>query len=315
MKGLKRIALVAAIAAASSAQAEMVSMDDAALSTTTGQAGLTVDFNALDVSIAAIDYKDQGFLSIKDVVLGGGTGFGGPGDGILNNFRMTIDIAGDGSDLGESRLGEEYISTAASLVGGQVSGNYVAQTIDDGDLVISIRAIDSTNLLQSVDYGLHIGSIGLGASTETEGSVTNGTTLVSDLNLTGYVGPIDIIIDGNDGGMNISAYFNATGNLNLDFMAVSTNLTVHNSRGTDQIWLGSATKGTSMAHAQVNISKVDNYQSAGQTALALDIQNFEADIDLTSLTLGTFAGADGRGIGDIFVTDLKLSAQTVVFGH
>jgi len=318
MKGLNKIALVVAIAAASSAQAELVSMDDTAMGATTGQAGLSIDINKAEISIGAIDYKDQGFLTIKNIELGGSTGaFGGPGDGILNNATMSIDVAGDGSDLGYSRLGEEYIGAVAALMGtGSVSGNYQSQTIDEGDLVISIRAIDSSNLLQSVDYSLKIGSIGLGASTETAGSVTEGTTLVSNLELNGYLGPIDIIIDGNNGGMNISAYFNGEGHVDMDFMAVNTDFSIHNSRGVDQVWLGAtATKGQSMAHAQLNISQVNDYGAPGQTALAFDVQNFEADIDLENLTLGTFTGADGRGIGDIYVTDVKISAETVVYAH
>ena len=70
-----------------------------------------------------------------------------------------------------------------------------------------------------------------------------------------------------------------------------------------------------MAHIQINISKRENYLATGQTAMAFDLQNFEADLDFENVTLGTFSGADGRGIGDIYFTDLSIRAETLVYGH
>ena len=116
-------------------------------------------------------------------------------------------------------------------------------------------------------------------------------------------------------GMNISAYFNAEGSFEKPFKAVKTDFYIHNSRGEDQVWLGTRSRETSMAHLQVNVSKKEDYLAAGQTALAIDIQNFEADIDFENFTLGTFEGKDGRGIGDIYFTDLQIRAETVVYGH
>ncbi len=314
MKTLPKVALLAAIAAASSANADMIAMDDETLGATVGQAGLTIQIDEAEISIGAIDYKDGGFISIKDVVLTGGTGaFGGAGDGILNNITMTVDVAGPDTnqDLGTSRRGEAYIEQAALLVGGAVSGNYVNQTISDGDLVISILATDSTNLLQSVDFSLSIGSIGLGDSTQQAGSVTDGTVLLSDLSLNGYLGPVDIIIDGNDGGINMSAYFNAEGKLSLPFASVTTDFSIHNSRGDDVVWLGTQDKGNSMAHAQVNISKA--VAANGTEGLAFDIQNLEADIDLENFALG--GAGSGAIVGDLYFTDVHMKAKTVVFGH
>jgi hypothetical protein len=310
MKGLKRISLVTAIMAASAAQAELVAMDDTAMGATTGQAGITIDINSAEISIGAIDYQDEGFITIQDVVLGGGTaGFGGPGDGVLNNIRMTVDVAGPGgSGLANSRAGETYIAGAAALVGGSVSGNYTAQTINDGDLVIALLAIDSSNLLQSVDYGLSIGSIGIAASTETVGAITNNTVLLSNLDLNGYLGPIELVVHNDNSGLNISAYFNAEGSMDMPFMNASTDLAIHNSRGADQVWLGTQNKGNSMAHVQLNVSQ--GTTGSGVTGLAFDLQNLEADIDLENVTFGA-----APSIGDIYITDFRLTAQTVVYGH
>jgi len=333
MRSANKIALVAAIVAASSVQAEMVALDDSAMSAATGQAGLTIDINDLEIKVGALDYKDQGFLSVKDFRFGVADELSGEK---FDNIRMTLDIAGagtpgtgplgtgtgigadgSGEDLGEDKLGANFISEAAALVGGSAGTGYVDQSelITDGDLVITFRTTDLTNIFNAVDFGLDIGSIGLGASTETIGEVTDGTVLYANLELDGFLGPVDIIIDGGDAGMNISGYFNATGHLDRPFKAVQTDFYIHNSRGASTVWLNTQDRSNSMAHVQMNISKKHDYLATGQTALALDLQNFEADLDFENLTLGTFTGADGRGVGDIYFTDLSIRAETVIYGH
>jgi|GEM_PF-1065191 len=324
MRSTKKIALVAAMVAASSVQAEMVALDDASMSEATGQAGLTIDINDLELKVGAFDYKDQGFLSVKDFRFGVADELSGDK---FDNIRMTLDIVGagtngigadgSGEDLGEDKLGAHFIEQAAALVGGSAGAGYVDQAADitDGDLVISFRTMDLTNIFNAVDFGLDIGSIGLGASTETVGQVNDGTVFLANLELDGFLGPVDIIIDGGDSGMNISGYFNAAGHVDQPFKAVQTDFYIHNSRGVSTVWLDTQDKSNSMAHIQINISKKHDYLSVGQTALAFDLQNFEADLDFENVTLGTFAGADGRGIGDIYFTDLSIRAETVVYGH
>jgi len=318
MRSAKKIALVAAIVAASSVQAEMVALDDASMSEATGQAGLTVDINDLEIKVGALDYKDGGFLSIKDFRFGVADETSGDK---FDNIRMTLDIAGPGgvnnADLGEDKLGSHFIEEAAGLVNGDWGTGYVDQAplITDGDLVITFRTMDLTNIFNAVDFGLDIGSIGLGASTETIGDVTDGTVFLANLSLDGFLGPVDIIIDGNDSGMNISGYFNATGHIDQPFKAVQTDFYIHNSRGASSVWLNTKDRSNSMAHMQMNISKKYDHLASGQTALAFDLQNFEADLDFENVTLGTFAGAQGRGIGDIYFTDLSIRAETVIYGH
>lgn len=324
MRSTQKIALLTAMVATTSLQAEMVALDDVSMSEATGQAGLTVDINDLEIKVGAFEYKDQGFLSMKDFRFGVADETSGAK---FDNIRMTLDIAGagttgigadgSGEDLGEDKLGAHFIEQAAALVGGSSGTGYVDQAaaITDGDLVISFRTMDLTNIFNSVDFGLDIGSVGLGASTETVGAVNDGTVLLANLELDGFLGPVDIIIDGGDSGMNISGYFNASGHLDQPFKAVQTDFYIHNSRGASTVWLDTQDRSNSMAHVQMNISKKHDYLATGQTAMAFDLQNFEADLDFENLTLGTFAGADGRGIGDVYFTDLSIRAETVVYGH
>ncbi|UZE95340.1 DUF6160 family protein [Alkalimarinus alittae] len=310
MKGLKKIALVAAIAAASTAHADMVSLDDTVLGNTTGQAGLTIDIHSAEVKMGAVDYKDGGFISIKDVKLTGGTGaFGGTGDGILNDIQIMVDVVGDGSDLGRNNMGETLIDLASVVVsgGGAVSGHYDAPVLSDGDLLISVSATDFTNLLNQVDYSLDIGSVGLGKSTEEIGNISTGTVLISDFKISGYFGPTEIFIDSDGGGMNISTYFNAEGSLKVPFMGVETKIAIHNSRGADKVWLAVDDKGHSMAHAQLNVNK--GTSAKGINGLAIELQNFEADIDFEDITIG------GSAIGSVYLTDLRMTGTALVYGH
>ena len=320
MKGLKKIALVAAIAAASSAQAELVSMDETAMGETTGQAGLTIDITSAEISIGEIAYQDEGFIAIRDVKFGGATdafGVTGMGDGIFNDVQIMIDVAGQDLDLGRSRLGTEFIELSANTLSlgqyGDVDGNhnYVKPEVNDGDLVIAALTGDLSNLLNTVDYSLHIGSIGLGKSTETIGNIQSNTVLISDLNLSGYIGPVDIVIDGDDGGMNISALFNAAGSFKMPFMNVETKFAIHDFRGDNKVYITesgvAATKVNSMAHVQVQIGKATS--ANGTEGLGITLQNFDADIDLVDIAIG------GNSIGSVYITDLHMTADTVIYGH
>lgn len=107
MKGLKKIALVSAIAAASAgAQAELKALDDSAMGELTGQAGLTIDLET-KVSIGQFMYKDAGSLFINDISIGGNANTGDANlandTDMLDNIRMNIDIAGSAA-TGENVL-------------------------------------------------------------------------------------------------------------------------------------------------------------------------------------------------------------------
>jgi hypothetical protein len=294
----KRFICSAIAALSTSASAELQLMDDAQLGATTGQAGLTVEINHLTSDIGALDYKDQGFISIKDITFRGGDFTSG-----IDNILLTLDVAGAGTntDLGVSSLGAAYLSET----GGSVTGlNEVDQnaTLSDGDLVISLRRIDNT---QGVDYGLKIGSVELGASTQTAGSVSGGTVVMEDFSMSGYLGPVDIVIDGQDGGLNLNAFFMGDGELKLPFIATSFKFSVHNSRGNSQVEASGAT----FAHVQVHLGR--GKTADGKDALQFDIQDFSGDLDLLDMQLGD----NGISIGDVYITDAQMRVNTVIYGH
>lgn len=346
MKGLKKVALVTAISAASfGAQAEMKALDDSTMSNMTGQAGVTIELDT-NVSIGEIQYKDQGSLFMTDVAIGG-AGLNGHtyADGsaagtALDNLKIDIDIVGDGNDLGQSyglaKINDQNVVDITQNVAGVAGGpakagptvavgvdsngdpitaqagglGEVQPTIDDGDLVIALDAIDQND---GVDMALNIGEVRLGTQAEgvqangTYGGTGTGTVLLSDLRMNAQLGPIDIVIDGTDSNVNVNAYFQAGGQVTMPFMATSLGFKIHNSRGDDAlIYTNSRGDIASFAHAQVDVSP--NADPA--KGLRVNVQNFSGDIDLTNITLGS---ADA--IGSVYLTDLSVRADMNVYGH
>src|SRR5690554_1423142 len=106
MKGLKKIALVAAIAAAPLAShAGMKALDDTTMGNVTGQAGVTIELETR-VSIGEFIYTDEGSFAVSGIELGGATvsssasaaayaAAAGAGE-LLDNLKIDIDIADDG---------------------------------------------------------------------------------------------------------------------------------------------------------------------------------------------------------------------------
>jgi len=129
MKGLKKLALATAVAAAPFAQA-MESLDDSMLSEMTGQAGLTIDID-LDMSIAEVRYadvdgagddvNDGGYLTFSDIVINGDQG-----NGTQAEIRgITIDADGaDGLVLGFGQIGGESIAAQASAANAVATSDY-----------------------------------------------------------------------------------------------------------------------------------------------------------------------------------------------
>ncbi len=362
MKGLKKIALVSAIAAASTvAQAELKAMNDSAMSAATGQAGITIDINSAAISIGEIQYKDAGSIFINDFQLGGAgilsastnaaiAGKSTLFDNTLDNLKIIIDVVGSSDEsainsgaAGSINWGLNKIDTSVVALTGQsstvdssgvrtevavtagdagsLSAYSLATTVDpvinDGDLVIGL---DGINQDEAVDLGIVIGGVVLGKEAEVAGNgralqaaLTN-TVLLADTYLGGGIGPIDIVIDGENGGMNINAYFALAGEISLPFIATKFGFALHNKRGRDFLYAMSSTDNSggaqvytsSGAHAQILV------EAASDTAKGLHVvvQDFSGDMDFTDITFGS-----APSIGDVYITDLSVQADMNIYGH
>jgi len=153
MKGLKKIALVSAIAALSAgAQAELKALDDSAMGELTGQKGLTIDLES-KWTIGEFAYVDGGAVVLKDLSLGGNTNAAALDDAfhtnssMLDNIRLEIDVAGSGfaapGSLADNVLGYGF-SNVKDLAGVHIlSGNTDAdlQAVAGGSLLVGAVAL------------------------------------------------------------------------------------------------------------------------------------------------------------------------------
>ena len=177
MKGLNKLALATAIAAAPfAANADLKALDDSAMGNVTGQAGVTIELETR-VSIGEFTYTDDGTFAVSGIELGGSTASG-----------------------------------LASAANAPTAGNLLdrlAIEIDvesDGDAVIHVASLDENNGQPvPIDWGVSVDSMSL------RGTGGENTTLVSDMKAWGLLGALDIRVDTDD----VAGYAN-TGTLQLD---------------------------------------------------------------------------------------------------
>ena len=163
MKGLKKIALASAVAAASAgAQAELKALDDSALGELTGQAGLTIDVET-SYTLGEFQYKDAGSVFLTGMSLGGNnanaqeiayaaaTGNTSTvGGTYLDNFRIYIDIAGDGSTTDTAGNADNNLNYGFSRVS-DLAAVHVAAGNTDADISAAALATLSSGALSSTD--------------------------------------------------------------------------------------------------------------------------------------------------------------------
>jgi len=208
MKGLKKLALASAVAAAPFAQAELVAMDDSVLGEMTGQAGVSIELSA-QMSIGSFTYTDT------DGIDGNGAPLAGTGAAGSFNVR-NITLGGSGAEITD----QNGVGTGA-FYGTALDDIKIDIDVDANEgLVIHLGGTNTFDVLtggaQAVDFALNVGSADV-----------NGAVLASNINIEGFLGPIDIQIQ-NDSTINVDAYFEVTnGSMNIDVLGMGiSNLTI-----------------------------------------------------------------------------------------
>eukprot|EP00003_Mantamonas_plastica_P004132 TRINITY_DN13254_c0_g3_i1.p1 TRINITY_DN13254_c0_g3~~TRINITY_DN13254_c0_g3_i1.p1 ORF type:complete len:339 (+),score=51.93 TRINITY_DN13254_c0_g3_i1:2335-3351(+) len=324
-------ALVLALTLPSAAQAEFRPMDDGAMASVTGQAGVTIELETR-VTMDRLTWTDEGSLNVNGLRLSGHN------DTTMDNMKLTIDIAGQDEvlDYGFSEIARRANSglldpganaDIADALTTYDTGAGFGKQFNSGDLVIHLGATDYgdptilSDYLQAVDFELAVDSI---TATGSEGSAT----LFSNVLLQGYVGPTDIVI--RNGGnatrtlangntvsgseLQLDTHFEITnGSLDWDaadlllifnFAAVGIEgLQIHNRRGNDT--LGHF----GMASATAKLSRGTGSVS-GQDGLSVHDVEFRADIDMPVFRIGQ------ASIGSVQFTDFAITDTTLmVYGH
>lgn len=318
MINFKKLILISAMSAISyGVSAELKALDDHIMGGVTGQAGLTVELSNTRVTIGELAYKDGGYIFMGETGLGGaGLAQSKNGQAIthglmLDNIKLLIDVAGDATDSAslEGVWGLNKINHPNLVASSENKGTHgeSAVAIADGDLVIGIDAVAQDEM---IDFGAYTDRVSLGKSTLNagDGSINTGATLMSDVVISGYVGPIDIVIDESSGSMNINSYLEVSdGKATMDFMATSFDFKVHNRRGNDVLIYDNTVTGESSSffHAQMDLKAAPS-----SNGLIVNITDVSGDIDLTNITFGS-----APSIGDVYITDLSMQANLNVRGH
>ncbi len=174
MKGLNKLALATAIAAAPfAANAELQAMNDTAMGDVTGQAGVTIELET-KVSIGQFKYTDEGSFAVNDIVLGGSGVAGGTGSQLLDQLAIDIDVANDG----------DAIIRVKSMTTADLINPFTQQPVVDANG-------DTAQKPVPIDWGMTVGSMELLANDNSN----NSTTLISGLSARGDLAVLDIQVD------------------------------------------------------------------------------------------------------------------------
>ncbi|EMP55522.1 hypothetical protein MSNKSG1_06613 [Marinobacter santoriniensis NKSG1] len=293
MKGLKKIALATAVAAAPfAAHAELKAMNDTAMGDITGQAGVTIELET-KVSIGQFKYTDEGSFAVNDIVLGGaGVTAGGAAAGyndLLDQLVIDIDVQ------------------------------------DDGDANIHVGTLDGN----PIDWGMTVGSMELLAGS----TGTDSTTLISNMSGFGNLAALNFHVDTATDHLNIVAAFDVQDmSFDVDFLGVGIrNMKItgaganydYNGDGVvdlaDTDLDGSGTAGdTAAEQIQMGFANVDLdvYKGNGLGAstatdvLRVDVNNVVMDMSIGGIEIG------GTSIGSVAMDNLAITnTKLAVYGH
>lgn len=247
MKGLKKLALATAVAAAPfAAQADLKALDDTSMGNVTGQAGVTIELET-EVSIGEFRYTDEGYLAVNDIYIGGGS----------------VERDANGAVTGVSGMLDDL------LIDIDVEA--------DGDAVIDVHSVSGN----PIDYAMAIGSASLNA---TDGS-GDSTLLASNIGIEGSLAQLNIRVDTATDDLIMNVGFNVTDmDMDVDFLGVNVrDLTVY---GATYYENGGAVDAASMfAQAQITVGKGTSAATGGD-ALEISIPQFVADIGVGAVEIG-----------------------------
>lgn len=278
MKGLKKIALATAVAAAPfAAQADLRALDDSAMGNVTGQSGVTIELET-EVSIGEFRYTDEGYLAVNDIFIGGGT----------------VERDGSGNVTGVSGLLDDLLIDI--------------DVEDDGDAVIDVHSISGA----PIDYAVGIGSASLNA---TDGS-GDTTLLASNIGIEGGLAKLNIRVDTATDNLIMDVGFNVTDmDMDVDFLGV--NIRDMRVMGTNFLETGGAgvdpsdpsTLANAYAFATITVGKGTS-AATGNDALEIGIPDFRADIIVGAVEIG------GASIGSFQMDNLAVTNTNMkVYGH
>lgn len=337
MKFLKKATLAAAVAVAPfAAQAELKAMDDAMMSATTGQAGVTIeiDMDASGITVGEVAYTDQGTLVLEniqvsetditqtiDVLTDGSLQIG-----METSNNLTIDI-GNGVEAGSSAValrstaGEQTEvvndvhlvvdlqsndTTIVNMAAAGAAANYnITQTFDNGAGVTSSAAAGSAVILADMDVRIVDLDVGAFGYTQAQADVRGSASAANYA--TGYAA----LSDQNGNGLaDEQAAYTAANAFDAD---------------NDGAIAGSELTALQGAIAGGSAVKLNNITFDNGSGGAVNVQQtIWADSNGVYIAMGDIDGTlnvggieiGGASIGSVAVSDIQLGGLTQrIYGH
>lgn len=304
MKGLNKIALATAVAAAPFATQAMEPMSDNQMGDVTGQAGVTIELEtALTIDQIAYDQSDSDGATGSFLIGGGSEGIriGGLDDGDTLDLDMDIDLQENGDAL-------------ISL------GSLNTTTIQDPDG-------NDVTVPAPVELGVDVDSMGLESA---DGN--SSATLISGLQMDMYLKQLDITaqvedLAGNDGStdastgsLQIDTQF-AIGDLDVTFDVAAVSLENFQMAGDGSLegFQAGSLDGQSAAISSPAVASMtigagealgQSAQPNGGDVLRINVDSFQADMWMPTVNVG------GASIGSVAIDNLQVQPTNIaVYGR
>ncbi|WP_286816736.1 DUF6160 family protein [Marinobacter sp. UBA3607] len=349
MKGLKKIALATAIAAAPFAShAGMKALDDTAMGNVTGQAGVTIELQT-KVSIGEFRYTDtDGYQTdpTKPIVDGFGNPYADAAEGgsfVVSGITLGGAGVAGGLTAKDAVAFKKFVEEGGNPVDftpTQDSGllDDLAINIDvaaNGDAIIHIASLSTIDIdgdgtpdsPAPIDWGVTVDEIKLSSSAGAE------TTLISGMSGYGYLAKLDIAVRNQDtvetgqtagtGLLNISTAFNvADMDFDVDFMGVG----IRDLKVSGSLPVGGTGNATADAYLSKGYAYVDVNVYSGEAkaagvneALNIDVNDVYLDVSIGDILIGndgTGTGGPNLSIGSVALNNVAITdTKLVVYGR
>jgi len=334
MKGLNKLALATAVAAAPFATQAMEPMSESEMGNTTGQAGVTIELDT-QVSMDQIQYDqgaDTGSVLMNDISIGG---VGGDAFGEGLDVTVNVDLPEDGETL------STYNEKVAAGIG---TGNDL--DLNDGDALISVGNLygdGAVDMNVSLGDGDAAGALGDESNDGTAFQLADSdgnaqATLISDIDMDLFLSQLDIVArttnevggDSDSGSIEIETAF-AIDDLDAQFDVAAVNIQDMQMAGDGSLatlkgspaGAGALADPTSVSHAVVSmdIGAGDSLSSSGPgNALRINLDDFQADIWMPTINVGSGVD-DGSGnnvasIGRVGIDNLQVTnTEMAIYGR
>lgn len=276
MKLFTKLALVSSLAISANTMA-MQQMDDAALSATTGQDGISIGIGLTEIGIDRVSVYDGDGLAVADNGLGGTAGAGAIN---INNVKLTSSAAlasGNFADITidtDGGAGKAFLNIGAAIAGldielGEI--NVSAATKDDTTGFYSVGDGDKAVILNGLSLStgqmtanVQLGNTPQGAMIKLNGSMVGGLE-INNLSLhdASVAGGGDIVL----GKIKINDTGSANMDMNVDVAVTTKGLEVTALKNKTDIYVQSIQLGSkdakSIGDVQISGLKMMNGTNAG----------------------------------------------------